>query len=437
MLASGQQSVDYAYDAAGRLTDERNAMNAQAPQDDVHLVYDNADHRTRLQLRNGVNVDYAYDAAGQLSSITYTTATTTIGGLLYDRDAVGRIIREGGPLAKVDLPAAVTGRTYNANNQLTIAGYIYDGNGRLTSNGTNNYAWDARNQLQQMSGGVTGQFSYDALGRRIRKSIGGAAKQFLYDGPNIIQELNDGSTPAVSSTILTDLSTDEAFGRTKGTTKTEYLSDYLGSTIALSDASGSSSTTYTYEPYGKVTPTGLADDNTRAFAGREDDGSGLFYYDARYFDPSAGRFLSENGLGVLSGDLNTYRFSFSDPINHAGGSRHLAGPVVVLCFVNVPCAVIVLSGAVAVGVGVGIAAGVAWAMAHKHPPNPDPGGMCGGDCPPCDPPPLEPPAPPRVDTTHSHGRCKGAHYHIYSWEQNQNPVTCQCFNKKVETVICL
>jgi RHS repeat-associated protein len=315
MRPTQQQAVDYAYDVADRLTDVRNAINAQSAQDDVHFIYDNADRRTRLTLRNGVNVDYVYDAAGQLTSITYSTATATIGGLLYDYDALGRVIREGGSLVNVNLPAVATGRTYNANNQLTIAGYAYDSNGRLTSNGATLFSWDARNQLAQMSGGVSGQFSYDALGRRTRKSINAAAKQFLYDGPNIIQELSDGATPPLTASIVTGLDIDEAFGRTKGTAKTEYLTDRLGSTLALSDANANSSTSYSYEPYGKATQSGLADDNARAFTGREDDGSGLLYYRARYYDPASGKFMTEDPLGIMSGDINLYRYVGGDPLD--------------------------------------------------------------------------------------------------------------------------
>ncbi len=314
MRPTQQQPVDYSYDNGDRLTDVRNAINAQSAQDDVHFIYDNADRRTRLTLRNGVNVDYVYDAAGQLTSITYSTATTTIGGLLYDYDAVGRVIREGGSHVNLNLPAAVTGRTYNANNQLTIAGYAYDSNGRLTSNGATLFSWDTRNQLAQMSGGVSGQFSYDALGRRIRKSINATAKQFLYDGPNIIQELSDGATPPLTTSMLTGLDIDEAFGRTRGTVKMEYLTDRLGSTLALSDANASSSTSYSYEPYGKAMQSGLADDNTRDFTGREDDGNGLTYYRARYYDPSSGRFISEDPIGLAGGDSNLYRYVFGNPL---------------------------------------------------------------------------------------------------------------------------
>jgi YD repeat-containing protein len=39
----------------------------------------------------------------------------------------------------------------------------------------------------------------------------------------------------------------------------------------------------------------------------------------------------------------------------------------------------------------------------------------------------------RTDTTQAHWPCEGAHTHYYSYEYNQNPITCQCFLKQIET----
>ena len=66
----------------------------------------------------------------------------------------------------------------------------YGANSNLTSDGTNTYTWNARNQLTQISqnGNVQLSFSYDALGRRIAKTVQGTATQYLYDGMNSVQE---------------------------------------------------------------------------------------------------------------------------------------------------------------------------------------------------------------------------------------------------------
>jgi RHS repeat-associated protein len=360
MVPSGQQSVDYAYDVADRLLEVRSAVNAAATQDVVRFTYDNANRITSVLLRNGVTGAYAYDAAGQISSITYTTGVATVGGLIYDYDGLGRVVRMGGTLAKVDLPLAASGRTYNANNQLSNPGYTYDKNGRLTSNGNQSYFWDARDQLSQITGVTSAQFSYDALGRRTRKSINAVPTQFLYDGPNIIQELGDGTAPTVNATTLTGLGVDEAFGRTKGTTKWEYLTDRVGSTIALSDVSASSATTYSYQPYGTSTQAGVPDDNARAFTGREDDGTGLLYYRARYYDPAGGRFISEDPSGLGGGDANLYRYVGGDPLNWTDPSGRQAQEVIraVPPLVGPATACLLIPGCPEIVAGVAVGLGV-------------------------------------------------------------------------------
>jgi RHS repeat-associated protein len=283
----------------------------------VRITYDNANRYASVQLRNGVTQAYAYDAAGQLTSITYRTATTTLGNLTYDYDALGRVIRQGGTLARVDLPAAVIGNTYNANNQLSMSGYSYDANGRMTSNGSSTFTWDARGQLAQIAGAVPAQFSYDGLGRRARKSINTVPTQFLYDGTNIIQELADGTSPGVNATYLTGFGMDETLGRTVGSTKADYLADRLGSTLALTDASANMSANYSYEPYGKSTKFSGSDQTALTFTAREDDSTGLVYLRARYLDPATGRFVSEDPLGLSSGDANLYSYVSANPINYS------------------------------------------------------------------------------------------------------------------------
>ena len=95
MTPTQQLAVGYVYDNSDQLAELDNAG------DSVHITYDSLGRYASLQLRNGVKQAYSYDAAGQLTSITYTTATNnTIGNLTYAYDANGRVISEGGSLAK-------------------------------------------------------------------------------------------------------------------------------------------------------------------------------------------------------------------------------------------------------------------------------------------------------------------------------------------------
>jgi RHS repeat-associated protein len=68
-----------------------------------------------------------------------------------------------------------------------------------------------------------------------------------------------------------------------------------------------------------MTSTGTASSNGFQYTGRENDGTGLMYYRARYYSPGLQRFISQDPLGFGGGDLNLYGYvgnlptTFSDP----------------------------------------------------------------------------------------------------------------------------
>ena len=72
---------------------------------------------------------------------------------------------------------------------------------------------------------------------------------------------------------------------------------------------------YTYEPFGKTTVTGVVSTNAFKYTGREDDGTGLYYYRARYYHPGLQRFISEDPIGFNGGDVNLYGYVGNDPLN--------------------------------------------------------------------------------------------------------------------------
>lgn len=231
-------------------------------------------------------------------------------------------------MATTNLPAAVATAAHNANNQLTSwagATLTYDLNGNLTGDGTNTYTWNARDQLASLSGGSSASFVYDGVGRRRSKTIGSMQTGFLYDGVNFVQELT-GST--VNANLITG-GIDEVLLRKEGSTARHFMSDALGSVIALTDAAGAVQTQYSFEPYGKTTVTGSANSNSQRFTGREEDSTGIYYYRARYFSPQLSRFIAEDPIGWQSGQTNDYQYvwanpvSFVDPLGHWG--LHLGG----------------------------------------------------------------------------------------------------------------
>lgn len=220
----------------------------------------------------------------------------------------------GGSLARMGFPAPVASATYNAANQLTSwdgVAHTYDANGNLTSDTSRTLTWDSRNRLASLSGPVAGNFSYDAMGRRKSKTVAGTSTGFLYDGLNIVQELN-GASPQAN--LLTGQGIDEVFARTAAGGNENFVTDGLGSTVALTDAAGAVQTSYTYEAYGKAAKSGTATTNSQTYTGREDDGTGLYYYRARYYNPIISRFVSEDPIG-LGGGINVYAYVGGNPLS--------------------------------------------------------------------------------------------------------------------------
>ena len=118
---------------------------------------------------------------------------------------------------------------------------------------------------------------YHAEGRRT-KNVAGTS--LLYDGANAAQELS-------GSTVVTNLlsgGVDEVLTRTDSSGALTPLADALGSTVALVDSSGNLVTQHAYDPFGNTTVSGAANSNAFQYTGRENEGSGLYYYRARYVD---------------------------------------------------------------------------------------------------------------------------------------------------------
>jgi RHS repeat-associated protein len=307
MTVPGQPEADYSYDAADRLTGISEGGSS------VALGYDEADRPTSIRLPDGVREGYSYDPASRLTGITYTFGAAVLGDLNYDYDPAGDRTSVWGSYARTNLPAPLGLASYNADNELTRAGgptLSYDADGSLTDDGANTYSWNSRGELTGISGqSSSASFAYDPFGRRASKTVDGTTTGFLYDGQNVVQELA-GSTPSAS--LLTGPGLDEVFSRTTAGGTDSYLTDALGSTVALTGPLGGVQTSYSYDPFGQASSSGAPSDNPYQFTGRESDGTGLDYYRARYYSPGGQRFISQDPLGLEAGP-NTYNYTEDNP----------------------------------------------------------------------------------------------------------------------------
>jgi len=313
MTPNSQAQIGYVYDDAGRL------MQITQGAETISIAYDDADRRISLTLPNGVVTSYTYDNADQLTNISYQNAGgAALASLAYAYDAAGQRIGKTGGFASDPLPTStITSGVFDLNNrQIKWNGFLlgYDVNGDLTSDASVSplraYVFDAGHRLTQINqGGTTASFTYDSFGRRTSKTINGVTTNFLYDGRNPIQEAQGASIYS----ILTGLGVDERYARSESVGRYYFLTDALGSTLALTDSSATVQQTYAYEPYGEVTATGSSN-NPYQYTGRENDGTGLYYYRARYYSSAIKRFISEDPMGLDAG-LNMYAYVRGNPVS--------------------------------------------------------------------------------------------------------------------------
>jgi RHS repeat-associated protein len=83
--------------------------------------------------------------------------------------------------------------------------------------------------------------------------------------------------------------------------------------FVLTNSSGSAVASYAYEPFGNTTVTSGTSANRYEYTGRESDGTGLYFYRARYYSPTLQRFISEDPIGTIGG-IDLYAYVSNDPI---------------------------------------------------------------------------------------------------------------------------
>jgi RHS repeat-associated protein len=100
--------------------------------------------------------------------------------------------------------------------------------------------------------------------------------------------------------------------------------DSLSSTTALTSYNGTQNgTTVTYYPYGSVRSGSVSTD--KLFTGQRSDSTGLYYYGARYYDPTMGRFISADTIVPNYTNpqaLNRYSYTLNNPLIYIDPSGH-------------------------------------------------------------------------------------------------------------------
>src|SRR5580700_3955649 len=198
----------------------------------------------------------------------------------------------------------------------TVVGSALDANGNtLTDASGKSYTWDFENRLGQAvvpgTNGGTTTFKYDPFGRRIQKSGPLGTTNYLYDGPNSVEEADGAGN--VLARYAEDQGVDQPLAQFRSAVASYYQQDGIGSVSALTNSTGLVASSYTYDSFGKLTASSGTLTNPFQYTGREfDQETGIYQYRARYYDPQIGRFISEDALRTPG---NLYPYVSNSPLN--------------------------------------------------------------------------------------------------------------------------
>jgi RHS repeat-associated protein len=135
------------------------------------------------------------------------------------------------------------------------------------------------------------------------------------DGDNQVEQLDASGTP--TERFTQGLGIDEPLAVYSSGKWYFYQADGLGSIVAFTSANAGVQAYYTYDSFGNTSPLNNVP-QPYYFTGRElDTESGLYYYRARYYDPTVGRFLSEDPMGFTGLDVNLYRYVYNSPVSYS------------------------------------------------------------------------------------------------------------------------
>ena len=324
------------YDGAGTLVG-----SSQYTYDNNMVTHIHHQDSSSTQLADYI---YVYDASERLSSETDNGTTIT-----YSYDSTNQLVSAG-----------TSSYSYDANGNRIMNGYQTGAGNQILSDGTYTYSYDKEGNVIKKSEGsyaTTWKYQYDNLNRMVdaqewsgdpdvygTPSLEGEW-QYTYDvfGNVIaIATTQGGSTTTTkyaydqNNMAWADLSSDgtlqtryvrgdqtnQLLARVDGSNNVGwYLQDHLNSVRGITNAAGTVVQSIDYDAFGNTTATGFG---RYGYAGMQyEAGPGMYWTVNRVYDPSTGRWLSQDPLG-LTPDVNTYRYVGNGPTNGTDPSGNLA-----------------------------------------------------------------------------------------------------------------
>ena len=317
----GNKTVTYAYNNINQMTSVTDWNNHT-----TNYSYRNDGLLNYVQYPNNVRTTYSYDNAGRRTGqVTKRNSGsgTVIAQYTYTLDDNGNHLTESVTEPYTTYPAVVAqtvNYTYGNDNRLLTAGdksFSYDNNGNTTTKTGRSMTYDVLNNLTGVSGNFSASYTYDGLGNRRSATRNGSTTKYVLNllagNPTVLMETSSSGT-AQKYYIYGADGLVSRIG-SNGSTTHYYVSDFRGSVVAMTDATTSANVThqYQYDEFGSLLQSQETDANPFRYVGKygvmyEDDE--LYFMRARYYDPTVGRFLSEDPLW----NTNLYPYADNNPI---------------------------------------------------------------------------------------------------------------------------
>ena len=301
----------YTYDKAGRRTSETEYKYTQGITNTREYTYDSRGRLTK-EIYNGSRTEYMYDVFGNTESVYEISNSSDIFYTRYTYDLNNRL------------------ETAYSLGEYTV--YDYDRNGNMISRVgtgiTDSFTYDIFGRLTSANvGNNRVEYEYDYRGLRAAKTVNNERTEYILSGDNVLAESKSGAYQYYYRGIgligYTDYNGNNYVYKKNAHGDISATVDMLGNTVYeyTYDAYGNEDTDYGMYRYGgKITPT-LTDTNPYRYAGEYYDlETGFIYLRARYYDPTLGRFISED---PICDGINWYSYCAGDPVNFVDPSGHI------------------------------------------------------------------------------------------------------------------
>jgi RHS repeat-associated protein len=312
--------VTYTLDQVGRISRMSSTLNGYPKTLASSITYLPYGGITGLIYGNGLTLSQEYDNLYRITSIV----VGSILNLTYGFDPNGNIssilndVNPPGGQA-LEVPGIYTYQ--QGTNKLThIAGtpptdFGYDANGNIISENGWTFVYDLSNQLiRVLSGGnQVAEYTFNGVGQRIKKVTQTETRVFHYDLlGHLIAETNQSGQMLSDYVYLGD----QLLAMIKpGEVAYYYHNDHLGTPQVLTNETGSIVWKAVYTPFGGANILVETVQNPfRLPVQYYDSETGFHYNYFRYYDPTTGRYVTPDPIG-LAGGINLFVYALNNPIN--------------------------------------------------------------------------------------------------------------------------